>query len=435
MYPKILIISETFKSTSGGGITLTNLFRGYPQKKLANAVDAVFIPDIESDEICQNFYSLGQEERKILTVFKFLHKKYFSGKFEYKISEKKIEKQIERKSNIKSKLKEKINPVFDFLGINHILFHYELSDKFKSWIDEFKPDYIYSQLSSIEMMNFTMELKRYTNSKLAVHIMDDWAVTLGNNGLFSLYWSRIVDIKFRKIIKQADVLLSISDGMAEAYQLRYGRYFTPFHNPIDMEIWRKTSEKSYEKNDEKYVILYSGRIGPGVEESLISCADAILNVEKGGFKVEFQIQSTTNNHYILDQLRTYSFVKINPLARYEDLPTIFSKSDIMIMPFDFSERGISFLKFSMPTKASEYMISGTPVILYCDKKLSIHSHAQKNGWAKIVDKEDPGLLSEAIIELIQNVELRKEMGQKARQFAINAFSREKIHDQFVKCFV
>ena len=31
---------------------------------------------------------------------------------------------------------------------------------------------------------------------------------------------------------------------------------------------------------------------------------------------------------------------------------------------DFDKKSISFLKYSMPTKASEYMISGTPVLVY-----------------------------------------------------------------------
>jgi hypothetical protein len=50
----------------------------------------------------------------------------------------------------------------------------------------------------------------------------------------------------------------------------------------------------------------------------------------------------------------------NPVADYADLPEIYSSADILVIANDFDEKAICFLRYSMPTKASEYMISGTP---------------------------------------------------------------------------
>ena len=70
MYKKILIIGETFSDQSGGPITLSNLFRGWPKEKLFVATYGREI--IKSNfNICENYYSLGKEERKIKISIKF----------------------------------------------------------------------------------------------------------------------------------------------------------------------------------------------------------------------------------------------------------------------------------------------------------------------------------------------------------------------------
>ena len=64
MYKKILIIGETFSEQGGGPITLSNLFKGWPKEKLF--VAALNQKIIKSNfNICENYYCLGKEERKI----------------------------------------------------------------------------------------------------------------------------------------------------------------------------------------------------------------------------------------------------------------------------------------------------------------------------------------------------------------------------------
>ena len=57
---RVLIVSSSvFNPYSGGGITLTNLFSGWPRDKLATAHADRFEPD---ETICRNFYHLSADE-------------------------------------------------------------------------------------------------------------------------------------------------------------------------------------------------------------------------------------------------------------------------------------------------------------------------------------------------------------------------------------
>ncbi len=434
--PKILIISETFKSNTGGGITLSNLFKDYPKELLANAIEGYFIKFIESEEICDNFYSLGHKEKKIFKLFSFLFPKYPSGKYYF---QKKPKENSKKENYLKNNLKKRIilsfNSILSFFGINHILIKWSISNDFGSWVNEFKPDFIYSQLGSLEMMRFTNDLVKYSGAKLAIHIMDDWPSVIGNHGLFKWYWNKKVDIEFKNCISNATILMSISEGMSKEYLNRYKAFFAPFHNPIDVKYWLNFTKKNLNISHKYVKVLYAGRIGLGTSHSLLDVAEAIEELNNDGFNIEFYIQTTSIENKLNNKLKKYNCIIQNPEVKYSELPQIFSTADILVMPIDFNRKGIEFLKFSMPTKASEFMISGTPILLYCSKEVFLYDHANRNGWAYIVSENKLTILKNGIIELIQNMKIRENLNHTSLKYAKENYDLNIVRKKFINLFI
>src|SRR3972149_6026514 len=62
--PRVLVVtSNNFNQITGGGITLTNLFRGWPVERIANLHEDTRSPD---NSVCGTFYKLsGVEVRPI----------------------------------------------------------------------------------------------------------------------------------------------------------------------------------------------------------------------------------------------------------------------------------------------------------------------------------------------------------------------------------
>lgn len=434
MLPKILIISETFKSDTGGGITLTNLFKDYPRECLANAVDATELLKINQTDICDNFYSIGLYEKKTLKIFSFLQKKGYSGK--YIINEKSKSKQKDKvkKESYRALLVDVFFKILHFIGIYHLLYRYEISPAFKIWLEEFKPDYIYTQLSARELIHFTEKIRKLTNAKVALHIMDDWPSTISRNGFLKKYWQKKIDKEFKELLSKASILMSISEGMSDEYKRRYNKVFIPFHNPIEVQHWLPYSKNDVNLDNQNIKILYAGRIGLGTSDSIIDIANAIEELCKSGLKINFHIQTTTSNSPIIERLKEFSCVRINPVVKYSDLPKIFSGADLLVMPIDFTQKGIQFLKYSMPTKASEYMISGTPILLYCDPEVSMYNHAKKHGWASIVSERNNETLKNMIVELISNIDFRFKLSKTAKDFAKDNFDSAIVRKNFMNQF-
>jgi glycosyltransferase involved in cell wall biosynthesis len=224
--------------------------------------------------------------------------------------------------------------------------------------------------------------------------------------------------------------MSISEAMSKEYQRRYGYEFIPFHNPIDIEFWRNYQKNNYELN-ESPTILYAGRIGIGIQESLKEIAQAVETVnEKLGTNIKFVMKTNEKPVWSLQ----FSCVDIQEMEPHNKMPQLFSNADILILSFDFSEESIRFTKYSMPTKASEYMASGTPILLYASSEVGVTKHALNYQWAYVVPEKNNEKLEKALIDIYQTKQLRVKLGTNAKQFAETNYDGNKVRTRFRNAF-
>jgi glycosyltransferase involved in cell wall biosynthesis len=304
-------------------------------------------------------------------------------------------------------------PFLRYVGLFHCISKTELSKEFCRWIDEYKPDVIYAQTAYRDEILFCISVQSYLKKPLIFHMMDDWPSTISDKGLFKKFWFKKIDHEFRILLDRAAILMSISDEMAHEYKIRYNKNFITFHNTIDIEFWKKHQRNSYELSDSP-TILYAGRIGLGIETSLELIAKAIQRVnEELKISIKFILQTQGKPLWI----NNYKSVVHNNFVSYYDLPKIFSETDFLLLPYDFSQKSIKYIRFSMPTKAPEYMVSGTPIIIFAPEVTAIVKYAKKYEWAKIVVKNNVQELSIAIKDLFQNKTLREKIGQNAKKIA------------------
>ncbi|HXT85336.1 MAG TPA: glycosyltransferase [Verrucomicrobiae bacterium] len=422
--PKVLIIGQTFNNTSGGGITQSNLFSGWDPAKLAVTCTAHLLRDSDFD-ICGSYYQLGQGEHKWAFPFNYLQRKFPSGVLKFDQSTSKDKRT--RKSNFRSKMVDGIFfPFLKYSGLIHWISKIELSRDFCNWLDDFNPDIIYAQGQDRERILFILLVHSYLKKPLIFHVMDDWPSTISDKGLFKRYWYKKIDYEFRTLLNKATLLMGISDAMANEYKIRYNKNFITFHNPITIDFWRKTQKTNYRLG--KYpTILYAGRIGLGIKSSLELIAQTIQSInEELDMSIKFTLQTAEKPLWS----NKYLCVEHRDLVGYNDLPSAFSKADILILPYDFSLKSIKYIQYSMPTKAPEYMISGTPIIVFAPETTAIVKYAEKYEWAKIVVKNKSEDLSLAIKDLIQNQNLREKISRNAKKIAEEKHNSKNVANEF-----
>lgn len=429
-YPKVLIIGQSFNKNSGGGITISNLFYNWPKERLAVASNVNLYSDLDNS-VCEQYYQLGYNGKLHPFPLNLFLPRIKCGSFIYRNNKNIDSRQNESVVTGKYKKTYKLlSAILRLLGIYNILYKLKITPDFRQWVTEYNPDIIYSQLSTLELIRFVSEVEELLNKPLVIHIMDDWPNAINEPELLFSYWKKVIDLEFRKLLDKSYVLMSICESMSEEYKLRYNKDFVPFHNPIDIGNWLTYSKTDWTIKG-KFTILYAGRIGRGIKKSIFDIGNAVKKFSLKNDNVVFEI--LTNNYSEIEKLVTLNdHVKYIKPIEYSELPKKFSSVDLLILPEDFDAASIEFLKYSIQTKVPEYMISGTPILVYADKRTALAKYAIRDGWAYIVSDNDEALLTQALEELYSNLSLRKELAGKAKKVAIQNEDAKLIRENFRK---
>jgi glycosyltransferase involved in cell wall biosynthesis len=312
----------------------------------------------------------------------------------------------------------------------HCISTINLSQKLKDWLLEFAPDILYLQISNRESINFAFELIDYLKIPSVIHMMDDWPSTISSKGLFKRYWQRKIDREFRQLIGKIDLHLSISEAMSEAYQSRYHTSFKVFHNPVELkEFDNKLNVKKTGLSG--FRILYLGRIGTANSQSIIQFARFISKYEPDGVKVEFDIYTNDIDTSYTRKLSNLHNVNVRPSIKHDEIPLLLMSYDLLLLPLDFTKLGLAFSRYSIPTKASEYMMSGTPVLVFAPAETAISRFFATNKCGHCLSTNKLIELKESLDLLIGDKEYRLRIGGRAILIAKQMFDARVVRNNFM----
>lgn len=436
VYPKILIIGQSFNKKNGGGVTISNLFKGWPKERLAVASNDNLKKGLD-DSVCEIYYQLGYKNKLHPFPLNIILPKINCGIIPIQkniVTTAATTTQSEKlQSGHHQTIYKVLFALLHFFGLYNFFYKLKITPEFETWINEYKPDIIYTQLASLELIRFVDALQTKTQKPVAIHIMDDWPLTINKPGIFYNYWQNVIDKEFRKLLDKSTILMSICEAMSDEYQIRYNKTFIPFHNPIDINYWKPAEVKDYSPKD-KFTILYAGRIGSGIGTSVADIADAVNEITATNKNMIFEIQ-TGDTETLNKLVKVNENVKLMKPIEYAALPAKFAGVDLLLLPQDFDALSIKFLMYSFPTKVSEYMISGTPILVYGDRQTAITKYALKDKWGYVVFEKNKTSLVNAITDLCNNTELRKQLATTAQKIAVEKEDSIIIREAFRKCFL
>jgi rhamnosyl/mannosyltransferase len=231
-----------------------------------------------------------------------------------------------------------------------------------------------------------------------------------------------------RILHRADRIIATSPTYIESSlylsQLRYKCTVIPLGIEIERFLHASPSEVQQIKNTYgSPLILFVGRLRyyKGLQYLIRAMAEipcTLLIIGRGPMEAELR--------HLTGSLNLSKKVFFLGEVRDENLTAYYHSSDIFVLPA--SERSEAF-----GTVQIEAMASGVPVV--CTELGTGTSFVNVHGeTGLVVPPRDPGALARAILTLIQDEQLRREMGKNARQRAFQEFSLQTMVDRITSLY-
>ena len=404
---KVLVLSYVF--AYGDAVTSLNVFSGWGKDHLYCATTS-YNSDIAN---FKSIYILGQSEISPVWPFSLFFQFPSSG----------ILTTPPNKSEegymggvIKSGL-QKISRYFFPYGFRKKA---SLSKGFCDWIENIKPDYIYTSVSDLVFAKFILLLmEKYPDIRFVIHLYDDWT-SPSYKILYKGIFQRICDKKLSQIINKAYKCLAISDYMAKRYTLRYNKEFEWLPNPID----KPEVEPVRQKNNN---VVFMGKILMHNYEAILKMAKAITRVNKErNENLCFDVYSTYNYFDHERVAKEYPCCHFHGWVDHAEVMDVLRTGRILYLPITSSKETQKFTKYSMSTKIPEYMSSMTPILYSGPKDIAMTDLFESSNTAFVIGGSNVEEVKDAVVEILENDNKVAELCNNASDFVTKYMTKDVV---------
>jgi len=416
-FPRVLFITpHAFNKVSGTGITFTNLFHGWPKDRIATVHD----DDLPvTTEVCDMFYRLGpQEIRK------------FGGSFTNRETPAPATENVGQTNRAPTHIRA-LQLTKRLVFGDGLPQSGQLTQNLETWIEDFKPDVIFTILGSIGLMDIIEQVQARFTVPLIVHMMDDWPSVQFQKGLLGPFQRRRMESLVCRLLNKAETRMGICDSMCQAFEKRYGGQFLPFQNTVDVDTWGRQARAPSQLNDPIRVV-YAGSVYPNAQlTSLGDCCRAVAELCDDGYGIQADIYSPSLTENYRDKLGRHPAVHFHDaLTGDKSFFDTIGSSDILLMPSNFDEQSVSFIRYSMPTRVPAYLAVGTPILVYGSPEVAQVQYARDFGWGQVVSDQGSEALKSGILRLIDDIDLRQRLSAAALSTARDRHDASLWRDQF-----
>jgi colanic acid biosynthesis glycosyl transferase WcaI len=173
--------------------------------------------------------------------------------------------------------------------------------------------------------------------------------------------------------------------------------------------------------DRKVILLYSGNMGAkqGLE-LLAPLADSFAD----DHRIHFIFCGDGAFRKRLEELVSHRpNVTLLPLQPLDRLNYLLNMADIHLLP-----QRASAADLVMPSRLSAMLSSGRPVIATAHPGTQVAQVVEGRGLA--VPAEDAAALHAAVLQLVEDKELRLHLGREAREYAVEHLGKQQVLEQF-----
>jgi colanic acid biosynthesis glycosyl transferase WcaI len=301
-------------------------------------------------------------------------------------------------------------------------------------ISKKKFDYVITVAPPFHIGFHALLYKKLRGAKFFYHVQDLQIEAAQDLGI--LKSRTLLQFLFRsekQILKNADVVSTISKGMAEKLKLKAGKEVVLFPNWADIEFFQPLTNKGALKSKlglltTDKIVLYSGAVGEkqGLE-MVLNSAEKL----SGKTEIKFLICGSGPYHRKLEEIasaRNLKNVFFLPLQPKETFNEFLNTADLHLV---LQKKNASDLV--MPSKLTNILAVGGVALVTAAIGSTLHELITSNNLAVISEPEDQDALDAAIFNCLYRS--TSDISLNARNYAEENLSIDKVIDRYVQHFI
>lgn len=270
--------------------------------------------------------------------------------------------------------------------------------------------------------------KQYSDLNLVVYVMDDWQ---GHHECHRLPYSRSRRRLLAKVIERANVRFGVSREMAAHYEATTGRSWLVAHNGVTNQSLVNGSVVATKPKQ----VLLAGDVNEFRFDAVIAFAQAIERYnQRGGNSIEFTVMGEVAEQHraALSALRA---VKLLTRRSHDECLRAMNAADLLHLPLAFGKRSARISLYSLPTKLPEYLASGKSVFFHAPKESAIFKIAERYDLTPRLATVDARELDQFVASWAQTNGDRNGSMAKAQRALTEEFDLQRLAARFQAAFV
>lgn len=402
-WPSVLIVSpHAFSPFDGTGVYLAKLFDGWPSERLSSLYSLSLLEP--ASDLAASFYKV--DGTKTVNVPYNLRRaaRYIGGSSE----------------------------TWDAIS------SFRMTDKLLAWLGSVKPDIVYSHLGPLWMTRLTNQVVDRLGVPLVVHINDDYILdwpVVGRRGRNIFPFAQILNFwnkrEFERALNKASVRMVVSDSMRVEYERRYGGRFYVVDKGLDPRTWSIRHDPQSDRHPAGALrVFFGGSLAENTNmEGLRDAQDAIRALVDEGVDVSLDIASPHPPEAAKAQLLDPN-VRFIGSVPHSEMPRVLGSYDLLLLPYNFAEGSLRFIRYSWPMKLPECMFSGTPILIYGPSEASFVEYARSERWAHVVSARSVEKLISIMRRLAEDREFRYRHVARAQELVEQRHDIGVIREEF-----
>jgi hypothetical protein len=299
-----------------------------------------------------------------------------------------------------------------------------LSEPLCEWIDDFRPDIIFSFLDSGVILRTVAGVAGRWKLNVVPYFTDDWISTSYREYVVGSMLRRNMEQNLHKCLAVSPISMTPNSAMSREYQHRYGGRFEVMHYAEVVRPYSAPVSRPVVR------FVFTGTLVPNRWSGLKKIGQALDLLAGDGLQGELLVYTPYGEADGIPKQDLPRSITLAGTAAPQDVAGIQAGADVLVHAESFDPTPRAYTRLSLSTKLSQYFMAGRAVLAVGPAEGASIQYISESGAGVTVTEDTLDAVKSALRPLLSDESWRCALGKKAHLTAIDRHDESHQRERF-----